>query len=117
MKPPEYTPTENSSNNETNSSKEFTRKDKLKFAGALGVLAVGYVGVFGGYIETRSLGPGTGHAEFSLTPKGRELIERTIDTMDSAADAVTGIFTTAPDENGETVEFIIEEDAPASPAE
>lgn len=114
MQPPENLSSQN--NNDTDPSKELTRMDKLKLAGVLGTLAVGYVGVFGGYIESRSTGPMRGQAEFSLTPRGRAVVERVVGTFDSAADAVTGIFRTAPDENGEVVEFIIDEGTPESPA-
>lgn len=113
MQSSENFPSQN--NNENDPSQEFTRQDKLKLAGALGALAVGYVGVFGGYIESRSTGPMRGQAEFSLTPKGQAVVERVVGAFDSAADTVTGIFRTAPDESGEVVEFVIDEGTPESP--
>lgn len=91
-------------------------KTRLKIArefGKFGLLAAGVVAVPAAHLylfETTNSAPGTRHGvEADWRPGRREQVERVMDVVDSAADAVTGIFK-APLGEDRYVDFIISDE-------
>ena len=72
------------------------------------LLAVGIIPQAIGLVRMEQDASGVLHPV--ITPKGEDVITYAVDKAETAADSVTGIFTTGLDENGSSVDYSVNSD-------